>query len=75
MKTYPIIAFLATLVVFLFGPISFELAGSLLFASGLACVILADYSSATPKLVRERRISHRRRVEKAGALPAFELAV
>jgi hypothetical protein len=51
MKTYPIIAFIAAFVAFVFSPLSFEIASSLIFTTGLACVFLLDYSR---KPVREK---------------------
>ncbi|HVU26061.1 MAG TPA: hypothetical protein VHE13_18155 [Opitutus sp.] len=53
MKTLPILAFLAALAAFVFAPITVELAGSLIFASGLACIFAADYSRQLT-LVRAR---------------------
>lgn len=44
MKTYPIIAFVAAFVAFVFSPLSFEIVSSLIFTTGLACVFLLDYS-------------------------------
>ena len=44
MKTYPIIAFVAAFVAFVLSPLSFEIASSLIFTTGLACVFLFDYS-------------------------------
>ena len=44
MKTYSIIAFVAAFVAFVFSPLSFEIASSLIFTTGLACVFLLDYS-------------------------------
>ncbi|HTO03398.1 MAG TPA: hypothetical protein VL069_06835 [Opitutus sp.] len=44
MKTYPIIAFVTAFVAFVFSPLSLEIASSLIFSVGLACVVLFDYS-------------------------------
>lgn len=44
MKTLTNLAFLATLAVFLFSPLSLELSGSLLFSAGLLTILTADYS-------------------------------
>lgn len=50
MKTLPIVTFLAALAAAILLPISLELAGSLLVASGFASILLADY--AAPKTGR-----------------------
>jgi hypothetical protein len=44
MKTLPAFAFIAALGAFLFFPLSFEIAGSALFAAGFAAIALCDYS-------------------------------
>jgi len=52
MKTLPVIAFLAALAAFVFSPLSFEVAGSLLFGTGLLCMIAADYGRGAEAAVR-----------------------
>ena len=44
MKTLPAFAFIAALVAFLVLPFSFVVGGSLLFAAGLATIVLHDYA-------------------------------
>ena len=44
MKTLPALAFIAALFAFLFFPLSFEVAGSVLFAAGFAAIAFYDYS-------------------------------
>lgn len=62
MKTITTLAFLAALAAFLFAPISLELAGSLLFATGLASILAADYS-------RRIRLTARRMAPVVGLKP------
>lgn len=54
MKTCTAIAFLAALVALIITPFGFELASSLLFAAGLGCVAISDYTRRprvlTPRL-------------------------
>ena len=74
MKTYPIIAFVAAFVAFVLSPLSFEIASSLIFTTGFACVFLFDYSR---ELVRYQ--SRLARVEPfpqpvREGCPEFELA-
>jgi hypothetical protein len=65
MKTLPAITFVGALLAFAFLPLPFELAVSLLFATGMAGIVLGDYgrsarplsivaASATPTLRKER---------------------
>ena len=44
MKTLPAIAFIAALGAFFLFPLSFEIAGSALFAAGFAAIACCDYS-------------------------------
>ena len=74
MKTYPIITFLATLVVFLVGPFSFEVSGSLLFAVGLSCVLTVDYGRSSNQLLYCRSSTTRRADVRIAPIHAFELA-
>ena len=53
MKIYPVIAFIAAFVAFVFSPLSFEIAGSLIFTTGLVSILLFDYS-------REPALANRR---------------
>ena len=43
MKSLPSLAFIAALVAFVFLPVNFVVTGSLLFAAGLATIVVADY--------------------------------
>lgn len=52
MKTYPIIAFVAAFLAFVFSPLSFEIASSLIFTTGLASVFLFDYSREPARTIR-----------------------
>ena len=52
MKTYPIIAFVAAFVAFFFSPLSFEIASSLIFTTGLASIFLFDYSREPVQAIR-----------------------
>jgi hypothetical protein len=74
MKIYPLVTFLAAFVAFVFAPLSFEAASSLLFIAGFGCVLIADYTRQ-PRSRMSRgpsfgRLSHGNR-ELASA---FELA-
>lgn len=73
MKTLPILAFLAALAAFLFAPITIELAGSLIFGTGLACIFAADYTR-TVRLVRVRPVPVVRLAAARRAARGFELA-
>ncbi|HWA87845.1 MAG TPA: hypothetical protein VG710_16560 [Opitutus sp.] len=73
MKTLPLLAFLAALAAFLFAPITIELAGSLVFAAGLACVFVADYARRA-SLVRARPAAVVRLAPAVGAGRRLELA-
>ena len=44
MKTLFASAFIAALMTFLFAPLNFETAGSLLFAAGFAAIAISDYT-------------------------------
>ena len=69
MKTIATLSFLATLTAALFAPISLELAGSLLLATGLATILTADYK-------RRARLPNygAARAAGAGAAAPFRLA-
>ena len=43
MKAIPALAFVAALFAFLLFPLRFEMAGSILFAAGLAIIVVSDY--------------------------------
>ena len=74
MKTYPIIAFLAALVAFVFSPLSFEVAGSILFAAGFGCVLIGDYSRRTRSLKQNLAPVIGLNRSNRELAPAFELA-
>jgi hypothetical protein len=44
MKTLPVIAFLAALAAFVLLPISFNLAATLFFVTGITPILIADYT-------------------------------
>jgi hypothetical protein len=50
MKTLPAFTFIAALGAFLFFTLSFEIAGSALFAGGFFAIVLSDYSRRTRPL-------------------------
>ena len=50
MKTLPALAFIAALAAFLLFPLNFEIAGSILFAAGLATIAFCDYARSYPPL-------------------------
>lgn len=72
MKTLSLISFLAAIAALVLSPFSLEVTGSLVFAAGLLCIMVGDYSrpvrSLTPRatLVRFPR--------PAKAAPALGLA-
>lgn len=53
MKTLSLISFIAALVALVLSPLSLEVAGSLVFAAGLLCIMVGDYArparSLTPR--------------------------
>lgn len=54
-KTLPVLAFLSALAALPLLPIRFELASSLIFATGLVSILFADY--ATPAGSRRHRLA------------------
>jgi hypothetical protein len=50
MKTIPALTFIAALGAFVLFPLSFEIAGSVLFAAGFVAIALCDYSRRTRPL-------------------------
>jgi hypothetical protein len=71
MKTLPALAFAAALVAFVFLPVNFVVTGSLLFAAGLASIIVADYGHVRRPIgvqARARRLlaAQARRTERFG---------
>jgi hypothetical protein len=50
MKTLPALTFIAALGAFVILPVSFEVAGSALFAAGFFSIALSDYSRRTRPL-------------------------
>jgi|GEM_PF-3032961 hypothetical protein len=54
MKTLPLIAFLAALVAFVFSPVNFEFAMSVLLTLGVASILTADYRKRRPLKVPVR---------------------
>jgi hypothetical protein len=74
MKTYSIITFLAAFVAFVFAPLSFEVASSLLFAAGLGCVLVGDYSRQYRPLYLHGASVIRVSLDNRGLASTFELA-
>jgi hypothetical protein len=54
MKTLPAIAFLAALVAFVFSPVSFEIAMSILLTLGVASILTSDYRQRRPLVAKVR---------------------
>ncbi|MEO7597955.1 MAG: hypothetical protein ABIV50_03420 [Opitutus sp.] len=75
MKTSPVITFLATLIVFLVGPFSLELSGSLLFIVGFGGVLTADYGNSLRQLNRYAPARRRGEMPGRAPIPRFKLAV
>ena len=54
MKTLPLVAFVAALVAFVFSPVNFEFAMSMLLTLGVASILTADYRQRRPLVARGR---------------------
>lgn len=65
MKTLPLIAFLAALGAFLFSPVNFEFAMSVLLTLGVASILTTDYRERRPLVARTRVTA----AQKRSALP------
>ncbi len=69
MKTLPLIALLSALVAFVLLPLSLEISGSLLFAAGLLCILMGDYSRPVRSLqTRDEVLSFAPAASRAPAL-------
>ena len=68
MNTLPAVTFLVAFAAFLFSPLSFATAGSLLFVAGFGAILLTDYAPPARRLALPPVAAHvpARRTERFG---------
>lgn len=72
MKTLSLISFIAAFVALVASPLSLEVAGSLVFAAGLLCIMVGDYARPVRSLTTSAKVVRFPRT--ANAAPALGLA-